>query len=643
VVYLLCILGLVLSSLFGLLVPWMIREAIDGIASPDGQERLVQALAWMILFAFLHAVFRYCARRGLLVTARRIEQKLRQDVFAHVVRLPMAFYGATPTGDVLSRMTNDVSAVWLFLGPGTLTLTGTLVTYVLALAFMLRISGVLTAAVLLLAPAVVLLSREYGRAFHRLHRDVQESLADMNGMLQENVSGIRFVKAYGLEEREGARFAERCREYYRHNVAVSRTQAAFHGAIGFAASAGTAVVLGIGGWLVIRGDLTLGGFVAFNAYLAMLAFPTMALGWVINLFQRGGSAMGRINEFMRLRPEPSVEADDCSSRSSPAGNRPADEENICLHDDEQGHGGREGAADREEPAAGYGDVAQADLSRRSAREARKEKEGEADLKESGTREGEDAKADPFLLIHDLSFSFPGAARGRALSGVSLAVSRGEIVGLVGQTGSGKSTLLSLILRLHGVPPGTIILDGRDIGAIPLPELRRRVSLVGQDPFLFSDTILENVCFGSEAPDPDAARRAAGRARILAEVEEMPEGLLTVVGERGISLSGGQKQRITIARALCGAAELLLLDDVLSAVDSETEQEIFREILAIRGDRTILFTTHRMASLSRCDRIVVLSEGRVAEQGTHDDLLTRRGVYFDLYSRQMLVRELETSP
>jgi ATP-binding cassette, subfamily B, multidrug efflux pump len=574
----------------------MIRGAIDGIASPDGQERLVRAIAGMLLFGSLHAVFRYIARRGLLVTARRIEQRLRRDVFAHVVRLPMAFYGATPTGDVLSRMTNDVSAVWLFLGPGTLTLTGTLVTYVLALVFMLRISAILTAAALLLAPAVVLLSREYGRAFHRLHRDVQESLADMNGMLQENVSGIRFVKAYGLEEREGARFAERCREYYRHNVAVSRTQAAFHGAIGFAAGAGTAVVLGIGGWLVIRGDLTLGGFVAFNAYLAMLAFPTMALGWVINLLQRGGSAMGRINEFMRLPVEPPTLPEE-SHRDAGSPRQPS-----AI------------APSRSTP----GDRAKAD-------------------------DCPDAKAEPLLLIRDLSFSFPGAGRGRALSGVSFTVNRGEIMGLVGPTGSGKSTLLSLILRLHAVPPGTIVLDGRDIGAIPLPELRRRVSLVGQDPFLFSDTILENVCFGSETPDPDAARRAAGRARVLAEVEEMPEGLLTVVGERGISLSGGQKQRITIARALCGAAELLLLDDVLSAVDSETEQEIFREIMAIRGDRTILFSTHRMASLFRCDRIVVLSAGRVAEQGTHDELLSRRGVYFDLYSRQMLVRELEASP
>jgi len=281
----------------------MTREAIDGISAPGGRERVIRAVSWMVLFAALHGGFRYVGRRGMLVTARRVEMRLRRDLLSHVIRLPLAFFGRTPTGDVMSRLTNDVSAVWLFLGPGLLTLAGTAISYVLALFFMARISVMLTLVSLALAPVVVVTSREYGRAFHRYHRKAQESLSAMNAALQENIAGIRLVKAYGLEGQE-ERFHRACREYYRQNVSVSKTSAAFHGAIGLLAGTGVALVLLLGAWLVIRGRLTLGGFVAFNAYLAMLSFPTMALGWVINLFQRGGSAMGRINEFLGIPAEP---------------------------------------------------------------------------------------------------------------------------------------------------------------------------------------------------------------------------------------------------------------------------------------------------------------------------------------------------
>ncbi len=555
----------------------MTRAAIDGMSAPDARERIVRAIGWMLVFAVLHGGFRYLARRGLLATARRVEMALRRDIFSHVVRLPMSFFGKTPTGDVMSRLTNDVSAIWLFLGPGFLTLAGTVISYVLALAFMLRISVPLTLVSLALAPVIVLVSRGYGRAFHRLHRKVQETLSAMNATLQENVTGIRLVKAYGLEEAEGRRFDGNCRDYYAHNMAVSRTSAAFHGAIGFLAGAGVAVVLFLGSRFVIEGTLSLGGFVAFNAYLAMLSFPTMALGWVINLFERGGSAMGRINEFLAQPAEP-----------------------------------RDGAGE-----------------------------------EAGERKSQpmvqSSAGGTFLAVRDLSFSYGDAGRGEALRGVTFDVAKGEIVGLVGPTGSGKSTLLSLLLRFHEAPPGTIFLGGRDIGRIPLDVLRRSVAWVGQDPFLFSDTVLANIAYGRPGAGPPEARQAAAHARILPEIEELPDGFLTVIGERGISLSGGQKQRATLARALCAGGELLLLDDALSSVDAETEREIFEELLRARAGRTILFSTHRMVSLARCDRIVVLEGGRVAEQGTHDDLLSRRGVYFDLYSRQLLSREIEDAP
>jgi ATP-binding cassette subfamily B multidrug efflux pump len=581
-VYGLCVLGLMVSGGFGLLVPWMIRDAIDAVSaarggSPAGAGPLYRAVEFIALFSLLHAFFRYFSRRSLLIAGRDVEKELRRRLFSHVIRLPMSFFQATPTGDVMSRMTNDLTSLWLLLGPGLLTLIGTSITWVFAIAFMLKISPLLTGLSLLVAPAVVLLSREYGRTFHRQHREVHESLASMNATLQENVSGIRLVKAFTLETREEERFERDCRRYYRRNLAVARTSAAFHGAIGFLAGVGIAFVLYFGGRAVVAGSLTLGGFVAFNAYLAMLAFPTMAMGWVINLFQRGNAAMGRINEFLRLPteiPELSSSPTDAAERARTASPRPSRE--------------------------------------------------------------------PLLAVRDLAFSHEGGGRTEVLRGVTFALRKGEVVGLVGTTGGGKSTLLSLLLGLLPVPAGAIFWEGRDAAEIPLPELRRQVALVAQDPFLFSDSVLENVCFGREAPDPALARKAAGLARILTEVEELPQGFDTVVGERGVTLSGGQKQRATIARALCAGAPVLLLDDALSAVDTETEREIFGGILEAKGKRTVLFSTHRMASLSRCDRILVLSGGRIAEEGTHDELLSSKGVYFDLYSRQMLARELEES-
>ncbi|MFA6149293.1 MAG: ABC transporter ATP-binding protein [bacterium] len=582
--YVLCVLGLLVSSVFGLLVPWMTRGAVDAVftargGGPPAEGLLLHAVGLMVLFSILHAFFRFLSRRSLFVAARDVEREVRRRLFSHVIRLPMRFFHATPTGDVMSRLTNDLSAVWLFLGPGLLTLVGTCISWLLAVAFMLRISPTLTGVSLLIAPAVVYLSREYGRAFHRRHRRVQESLASMNAALQENVSGIRLVKAFTLEAREEERFSGECERYYRHNLAVTRTSAAFHGAIGLLAGVGVALVLLLGGRAVARGTLTLGGFVAFNAYLAMLSFPTMAMGWVINLFQRGSSAMGRINEFLRLP----VETPEGGTEPAEGGTRP----------------------DREAP-------------------------------------GDGIVGPPILEVRGLAFSHGGAGRGEALRGVSFSVRKGEVLGLVGPTGGGKSTLFSLISGLYPARPGTVFLEGIDASTLPLTALRSRFAPVSQDPFLFSDSVLENVCFGLDRSDPEAARKAAGLACFLAEVEEMQEGFDTVVGERGISLSGGQKQRATIARALCAGAPFLLLDDALSAVDVETEREIFEGILAEKGERTVLFSTHRMASLSRCDRILVLADGRIVEEGTHDDLLSLRGAYFDLYSRQMLARELEES-
>lgn len=565
------------AAVCGVFIPWLIRDAIDGLAMPDGASRLRRTVSLILLLALGHALLRWLSRRGLLVSAKRIEQALRGDVFAHVARLPLSFFSRVPTGDVMSRLTNDLSSIWLFMGPGVLMLTGTVVSWLLSIVFMFRISVSLTLAALAAAPFVVLASREYGRRFHRLHRESQQSLSAMNEALHEDISGIRLVKAYGLEREMAARIDVATRDYYGRNISLSRTSATFHALIGLISGLAVAFVLLLAGRQVILGGLTTGGFVAFNAYLAMLSFPTMALGWVINLFQRGAAAMGRLGEYLDQPTEPAEPADDA---------------------DDAGAG--------EAPARGDG--------------------GEA----------------PLVEVRGLSFSYGAGERGEVLRDVTFSIRKGEVTGLVGRTGSGKSTLLSLLLRLQPAPAGTIFFKGRDVDAAPLGELRRTISLVGQDPFLFSDSILENVCYGVPEADRAVAEAAIGHARIADEIAAMPHGLDTVIGERGISLSGGQKQRVTIARALCTGAELLLLDDALSAVDAETERAIFRELMEARGGRTILFSTHRMASLARCDKILVLEAGRIVEQGTHDELLARGGVYCRLHARQSLATELEAA-
>jgi ATP-binding cassette subfamily B protein len=558
--------GLVVAAVFGVLVPWLIRDAIDGLSAPDGRARLTREVSLILLLALGHGVLRWLSRRALLVAGRRVEQALRRDLFAHVVRLPLDFFSRVSTGDVMSRMTNDLAAVWLLLGPGVLMLMGTVVSWFLAVGFMFRISPSLTLAALAAAPLVVLASREYGRRFHVQHLASQQSLAALNETLHEDVSGIRLVKAYGLERAMGERFDAAASGYRDRSLDLARTSAAFHALIAFVSGLAVALVLLYAGWQVVRGELTTGGFVAFNAYLAMLSFPTMALGWVINLFQRGAAAMGRIGEFLDLEPE-------STALLQPA----ADDDGV-----------------------------------------------------------------PLIEARHLSFAFAEGGRGEVLRDVSFEIRRGEVVGLVGRTGSGKSALLSLLLRMQPVPPGTVFWRGRDVDSVPLPELRRAVALVGQDPFLYSDSILGNVCLGMPEADRAAAATALARARMAEEIAELPDGVDTVIGERGISLSGGQKQRVTIARALCTGAELLLLDDALSAVDADTEQAIFRELMDARAGRTILFSTHRLASLSRCDRILVLDGGRIVEAGRHEELLALGGVYRALHSRGSLEREIEAA-
>jgi ATP-binding cassette subfamily B protein len=430
---------------------------------------------------------------------------------------------------------------------------------------MLAISPRLTLISLLPLPLVSFSVWFFGDRIHRRFEQIQAHFARLSAHVQENLAGVRVVRAFAREEREIEDFHDLNREYLARNLALIRTSGIFYPTLAFLSGLAALLGLYVGGREVMGGRITLGEFVAFTVYLAMLNWPVYALGWVINLFQRGMASFRRIVEILDVTPE---------VRSRPGARRPA----RCR--------------------------------------------GEIEFR-------------------DLTFTYPGADR-PALSDVSFTVRSGAIVAVVGRTGSGKSTLLSLVPRVFDPPPGSVRLDGVDVRDLDLAWLRSQVGAAPQEAFLFSATLGDNIAYGVERTDGAGIARVARVARLEDEARGFPQGFDTMVGERGITLSGGQKQRVTIARALLRDAPVLLLDDCLSSVDTHTEEAILHELRHAMRGRTTLIVSHRVSTVRDADLIVVLDHGRVAERGTHDELLALGGRYAALYREQQLVEELEAS-
>ncbi len=564
--YIIGIGALILTNIAQLVIPKLLGYLTDLVGSGElTWNALMRVMIAFIILSILIAFFRYFWRINIMGTARRMEYTLRNMLFEHLQTLPPEFFNYQKTGDLMAHATNDIHAVRMALGPGIVSSVDALFLTTVILIMMSRtISLSLTLVALLPLPIMLLVSFGFGRLIHRRFRRVQEAFSRLTEQAQENFAGIRVIKGFARERSEEERFRDVNEYNVAKNMDLVRVHALFHPLVGYLAGLSFIIVLGYGGILVLDGAITIGDFIAFNSYLGMLTWPVMAIGWVMNMIQRGKASMDRLNDIFHQR---------------------------------------------------------------------------SDIVDPG-QDGALAKLEGKIEFCDLSFSYPTASK-PVLKGISAEIEPGQVVGILGRTGSGKTTLLNLLLRLYNVQPGMLKLDGVDIDQISLEVLRDSIGYVPQDSFLFSATIRENIDFASTGGDLGQVIEYAKIAQVYDNIVEFPQQFDTVVGERGVTLSGGQKQRIAIARALIKEPQILIMDDSLSAVDTETEEAILTNLRRVFPGKTVIIVSHRISTLKSADQILVLEEGQISQRGTHDELVQVDGLYKEMYQKQLLEERIES--
>ena len=564
------------ANLFQMAGPYLIKLALDGMEDTDpdtAAARIATYAGLIVATAFVGGAARYGMRELLNGMSRRIECDLRDDFFVHLLRLDATFYGSTRTGDLMSRATNDTLAVRMAVGPAVMYTANTIVGFVFSLSFMLWISPRLTLYAIvpmIVLPPIVL---GFGRIIHRRFEQIQEQFSSLSTFVQENLTGVRIVRAYTQEAEQARQFDVFNEEYRRKNMSLVLSAGAFHPILMLISGIALVLATWLGALEVIAGAMTKGDFVAFGFYLVMLIWPMIALGWVVNLYQRGAASMGRLNEILAVKPAVGVPLEPISLAAARGG----------------------------------------------------------------------------IEFRNVSFSYPNTQR-EVLDAISFVVEPEATVAIVGPTGSGKSTLVALLARQYDPTGGRILLDGVKLTDVDPAELRLRIGMVPQDPFLFSASIADNVGLGLDSDEPlltesgepsDVIAAATSVAQLAEQIEGFPKGYGTMLGERGINLSGGQKQRATLARALARDPLILVLDDALSAVDTHTEAKILDDLRSVMKRHTSFIISHRVSAVMHADEILVLDDGALVERGTHVELINARGTYARLLRRQMLEEDLES--
>jgi len=572
--FLLGILFVSLSNYFRVLQPQIIREALDMVVDNIGMVKMydgfdlrnevISYLGKNLLFfgglvlvlALLMGIFMYFMRQTIIVMSRLIEYDMRKEIYQHYQELDLAFYKRNNTGDLMARITEDVSKVRMYIGPAVLYGINLISLFVMVIYSMLRVSVELTLYCLAPLPILSISIYYVSNLINKKSTVIQQQLSQLNSTAQEVYSGIRVVKSYVQEIPMIRHFTAESEDYKEKSLGLAKVNALFFPLMLLLIGASTIIVVYIGGLQVVRGTITPGNIAEFVIYVNMLTWPVTAIGWIASIIQQAAASQHRINEF--LNTEPAI--------TSPT----------------------------EHPVRLEGRV----------------------------------------TFDDVTFVYPDTGI-QALEHVNFDLLPGQKMAIIGKTGSGKTTIADLLVRMFDVTSGTIRIDGTDIRELDLANLRRRIGYVPQDIFLFSNTISENIAFGNRAASQEAIKDYARHAAVYEDIMDLPEGFEAMVGERGVTLSGGQKQRVSIARALIKQPDIVILDDCLSAVDTNTEKQILGYFNTALADKTAIIITHRIYALLDFDKIIVLENGQIVEDGTHEELLANKGYYYDLYEKQRL--------
>jgi ATP-binding cassette, subfamily B, multidrug efflux pump len=566
----------VVSNIFAVYAPQVVRYAFDlvretyaifllfeGFALQDfligflGRTALLLGGLY-ILLAILKGIFMFFMRQTLIVMSRHIEYDLKNEVFKHYQELSLSFYKINNTGDLMNRISEDVSRVRMYIGPAIMYTINLMALFVLVISAMLSVNTKLTFYVLLPLPLLSLAIYLVSSIINKKSEAVQRQLSRLSTLAQEAFSGIRVIKAYNREAYSAGEFKNESLHYKDRSMELVKTNALFFPIMMLLIGLSTLLTVYIGGREAIAGNISIGNIAEFIIYVNMLTWPVASVGWVTSIIQRAAASQQRINEFLHQEPEIQNEA------QSP--------EMV---------------------------------------------KGKIEFKSVG-------------------FTYPGSGI-QALKDISFLVEPGQTLAIVGKTGAGKSTIANLITRLYDATDGEILIDGKNIKEVNLNSLRSCIGYVPQEVFLFSDTIANNIAFGEKVDNDDRAaiENAARDAAIYSNIEEFPKKFETVLGERGITLSGGQKQRVSIARAIIKDPSILILDDCLSAVDTETEEEILSNLIPHMESRSSIIISHRVSSVKHADKIIVLEDGKIIEEGNHQSLMKLGKAYFELYQKQLL--------